>query len=132
MCLWTRLQHWSRRSKTRGSPPPLTGRVESVGRAGFREISVGWPFQGGVIPADLFIALDPFQQEALQRSRPIELDDGFTTPVLLPEDLLVYKLIAYRPKDRAAIERLVTVQTHLDWGRVGAWAAHYGVDDAGI
>ena len=82
-----------------------------------------------VFPADFFVALDEFQMEALGRRRTVELDDGFTTDILAPEDLLVYKLIAWRPKDRAAIERLTMVQTSLDWDRVRRWARAYGVED---
>ena len=105
-------------------PPPTSG-IESVGKAGFREVSVQWPFQGGLIPADIFIALDEFQRQALVRARRIELDEGFQTHVLLPEDLLVYKLIAYRAKDRAGIERLLAVQQSLEWAYVRRWAEHY-------
>jgi len=43
---------------------------------------------------------------------------------------------AWRPKDRAAIERLTMVQTSLDWDRIGRWAKRrtpaarvYGVED---
>jgi len=36
---------------------------------------------------------------------------------------------AWRPKDRAAIERLTMVQTSLDWDRIGRWARVYGVED---
>ena len=112
-----------------GYAPPPTSWLESVGRARFREISVHWPFQGGLLPADLFVALDNFQKEALGRRRTVELDAGFRTEVLSPEDLLIYKLIAWRPKDRAAIERLTMVQTSLDWDRVRRWARVYGVED---
>jgi hypothetical protein len=111
-----------------GFTPPLTGWVESVGAAGFREVSVGWPFQGGAIPAVVFIALDEFQKRALHRARRVELADGLASPILIPEDLMVYKLIAYRPKDRAAIERMLAVQDALDWPDVRRWAVHYGVE----
>lgn len=110
-----------------GYVPPSSGWIESVGKAAFREFSVHWPFQGGMIPADIFVALDPFQKEALGRRRTVEMDEGFRTEILLPEDLLVYKLIAFRPKDRAAIERLLVVHPDLDWERVRRWAGVYGV-----
>ena len=118
-----------RELESEGFAPPPTAWLESVGRARFREFSVHWPFQDGLIPADFFVALDEFQMEALGRRRNVELDDGFTTDILAPEDLLVYKLIAWRPKDRAAIERLTMVQTSLDWDRVRRWARVYGVED---
>jgi hypothetical protein len=44
-----------------------------------------------------------------------------------PEDLLPYKLAAYRIKDRAAVDRLLAVQSALDWSYVRQWAARLGV-----
>jgi len=110
-----------------GFVPPPTSWIESVGQARFREVSVHWPFQDGMIPTDIFVALDAFQKEALGRRRTVELDEGFSTDILAPEDLLIYKLIAYRPKDRAAVERLLMVQRSLDWAAVRRWALRYDV-----
>jgi hypothetical protein len=118
-----------RELESEGYVPPATDYIESVGKARFREVSVHWPFQGGLIPADLFVILDPFQKEALGRRRKVALDDEFETEILTPEDLLVYQLIAWRPKDRAAIERLTMVQTSLDWDYIRRWACVYGVED---
>ncbi len=115
--------------ESEGFVPPPTAWLESVGTAKFREFSVSWPFQEGLIPADFYLALQPFQREAMTRSRLAELDDGFSTRILVPEDLLVYKLIAWRKKDQAAVERLLAVQRDLDWTCVRRWAQEYGVTD---
>lgn len=53
--------------------------------------------------------------------------EGFHADVISPEDLLLYKLVAYRNKDRAAIERLLAIQSALDWEHVRRWAARLGV-----
>lgn len=110
-----------------GFIPPPTPWLESVGRAKFREFTVSWPFQDGLIATDFFLALDPFQAKALDRRRTVELDDGFQTEILVPDDLLVYKLIAWRKKDQEAVERLLAVQRDLDWPYVRAWAERFGV-----
>lgn len=110
-----------------GFVPPTTSWIETIGRAKFREFSVTWPFQDGLIATDFFLAEDPFQVKALERRRTVELDEGFRTEILSPEDLLVYKLIAWRKKDQEALSRLLAVQRQLDWAYVRTWASRFGV-----
>ena len=113
--------------ETEGFVPPPTPWLESVGSAKFREFTASWPFQDGFIATDFFLAIDPFQTKALERRRTIELDDGFRTEILAPDDLLVYKLIAWRKKDQEAVERLLAIQRDLDWPYIRAWADKFGV-----
>lgn len=110
-----------------GFVPPATHWIESIGSTRFQEFTVHWPFQDGLRAADIFLATDAFQQAALSRRRRVELEEGFRTDVISPEDLLLYKLVAYRNKDRAAIERLLAVQTALDWNHVRHRAARLDV-----
>jgi len=111
----------------KGFVPPATAWIESIGSARFQEFTVHWPFQDGLRAADIFLATDAFQRNALARRRRVELEEGFQTDVVTPEDLLLYKLVAYRNKDRAAIERLLAVQSALEWEHVRKWAARLGV-----
>lgn len=110
-----------------GFVPPATSWIESIGSARFQEFTVHWTYQDGLRAADIFLATDAFQKSALARRRRVELEEGFEADVIAPEDLLLYKLVAYRNKDRAAIERLLTVQSALDWKQVRAWAVRLGV-----
>lgn len=50
----------------------------------------------------------PFEEEALSRSRRIDLG-GVNVAVALPEDLVVYKAAAWRDRDRSDIERLLVL-----------------------
>lgn len=118
-----------RRLEEEGFAPPPTSWLESIGPARFQEFTVHWPFELGMRPADIFLATDPFQKEMLARSRRVELDTGFITAVATPEDLLIYKLLADRPKDRAAVERLLAVQQELDWAYVRRWTARFGLEE---
>ena len=111
-----------------GFVPPPTTWIESVGSAKFQEFTVHFPYGTGLRPVDLYLATDAFQHEVILRRRAVELDEGFGTYVVSPEDLLVYKLIAWRPKDRSAIERLLVVQADLDWAHVRRWATNFGVE----
>lgn len=110
-----------------GFVPPPTSWLNSVGTAKFQEFTVHWPFGTGLRAADIFLATDAFQKSALSRRRPVELAEGFRTSVISPEDLLLYKLVAWRAKDRAAIERLLAVQSNLDANYLREWAGRLGV-----
>ena len=105
----------------------LKNTVSFFGSARFQEFTVHWPFQDGLRAADIFLATDAFQKSALSRRRRVDLEEGFQTDVISPEDLLLYKLVAYRNKDRAAIERLLTVQSALEWKYVREWALRLDV-----
>ncbi|GIW71013.1 MAG: hypothetical protein KatS3mg102_0555 [Planctomycetota bacterium] len=112
-----------------GFVPPPTSWIDAVGPARFRELTVHFPYGSGLRPVDIYLATDAFQREALARRRGVELDAGFFAYVATPEDLLVYNLLAWRPKDRSAIERLLLVQRDLDWDCVRGWSARFGVED---
>ncbi len=112
-----------------GFVPPPTTWLESVGAQRFREFTVHWPFELGLRAADIYLSLDPFQSEALRRRRRVEMEPGFSAEVVMPEDLLVYKLLAWRPKDRAAIDRLLAIQRTLDWSYVRRWVDGFGIVD---
>ena len=122
------VQELVRELDAEGFVPPSTSWLESIGRARFQEFTVHFPHGTGLRPVDVFLATDAFQREALSRRRSVELEAGFQTYVVTPEDLLVYKLIAWRQKDRSAIERLLAVQQDLDWDYVKRWAARFDVE----
>jgi hypothetical protein len=58
------------------------------------------------IDVDLSLAWLPFEDEALARATDVPLGDG-SVPVASPDDLVVYKAIAARARDRSDIERLL-------------------------
>src|SRR5688572_33385901 len=55
-------------------------------------------------PVDLMLGALPFDEEAVARAQTIAIE-GLPLPVLTPEDLLVMKGIAQRPRDIADIDR---------------------------
>ena len=116
-----------RRLEHDGFLPPPTTWLESVGPAKFQEFTLHWAYGTRLRAADIFLATDPFQKEALSRSRVVELDIGFSTRVVVPEDLVIYKLLANRPKDRAAVERLLLLQTGLDLAYLWRWGRQFGI-----
>jgi hypothetical protein len=54
-------------------------------------------------------------------------------PVVTPEDLIVYKLIAGRPRDFADAEEIARARrvagTALDWSYVENWCIAWGIED---
>jgi hypothetical protein len=57
------------------------------------------------VPLDLSLAWLPFEEEAIRESRLVDFA-GVEVPIPRPEDLLLYKLIAFRPGDLEDAERL--------------------------
>ena len=71
-------------------------------------------------PVDLSLAWLPFEREALQRSSIVDFG-GVLIRVATPEDLIIYKAVAWRDRDRADIERLLTRHgREVDLGRIRA------------
>lgn len=57
-------------------------------------------------PIEVSLAWLPFEEEALARAEAIELSDR-SVPVARAEDLVIYKAVAWRDRDRADVERLL-------------------------
>lgn len=70
---------------------------------------------------DLLVALVDYQRLALDR--------GAAAHVLTVEDVLVHKLISWRPKDRDDVEAILATGPTLDEAYVDEWAAAWEVDD---
>jgi hypothetical protein len=58
------------------------------------------------VPLDVSLAWLPFEEEALARAHQIDFG-GVAISVASPGDLIVYKTIAWRERDRTDIERLL-------------------------
>ena len=58
------------------------------------------------IPVDLSLAWLPFERLALARAEPVDFG-GVSIRVATAEDLVIYKAVAWRDRDRTDIERLL-------------------------
>lgn len=71
-------------------------------------------------PLDISLAWLPFEEQALARAREFDFG-GVRVPIVAAEDLVVYKVIAWRGRDQADIERLVMARhDEIDLNRVRA------------
>ena len=71
---------------------------------------------GTGVPIDLSIGFLPFEEEAVRRAQ-VRRVRGIGIPVATPEDLLVLKAIAGRPRDIVDIEGLLAANPSVDRDR---------------
>lgn len=80
---------------------------------------------------DLLLSKTPFQVQAVGRAMELAVF-GEPFRVITAEDLVVYKLVAFRPRDRLDIEDVLDVQRRkrpIDIDHIDHWAEEWGVTD---
>ena len=79
---------------------------------------------------DLLIAKTPFEREAVREA--VVRDIGVACRIVRPEHLVVYKLIAHRPRDLADAEDVIRTRQlagePVDLDVVRRWSVEWGVD----
>jgi len=70
---------------------------------------------------DLLVALTEYQHEAIERGR--------RDRILTVEDVLIHKLIAWRPRDREDVDSILASHPDLDLAYLEAWVDAWGVTD---
>lgn len=75
---------------------------------------------GNAIAVDVFLAETEFLQSAMQRRMRAEID-GVTVNVVSPEDLILLKVIARRPRDLGDITDVRFMQGDLDEAYLRRW-----------
>jgi hypothetical protein len=77
------------------------------------------------IDVDITIAWLPFEIEAVRAAQIVAVDD-VNVPVVRPEDLVIYKTVAWRPQDQQDVERLQGAYwATIDLGRVRRVVAEF-------
>jgi predicted nucleotidyltransferase len=74
---------------------------------------------------DIALGCMPFETELQERSSSHEMD-GFVIRLPTPEDLVIMKAIAGRPKDLEDIRNIGRSYPHLDRRRIRNWVEQYG------
>jgi predicted nucleotidyltransferase len=77
------------------------------------------------VTLEVSFAFTSFEREALERA--VEVDfAGIRIPVAVPEDLVIYKALAWRDRDRYDIEQLLTLHGgRIDLERVRAFVHEF-------
>ena len=69
-------------------------------------------------PVEVSLAWLPFEHEALERAT-IEDIAGIAVPIASAEDLIIYKTVAWRDRDRSDVERLLVLYgSQVNLGRI--------------
>lgn len=84
--------------------------------------------RGKTIDIDIFLAESRYQQELLKRKVHVHVE-GLEAWLVSPEDLILLKLIAGRPRDYGDIVDIFFVQAQLDESYLRRWAAPLGIAD---
>lgn len=120
--------------------PELFHAAESLGYSVSDEYKRGWVdevagmplvrvrqwVEGKAIDVDIFLTESKFQRSVIDRRIRLEVD-GFPTSIVTPEDLILLKLIAGRPRDIGDIHDVFLAQGQLDEAYMRHWAAELGV-----
>lgn len=85
--------------------------------------------QGQGVDVDVFLAETPFQRELLSRKQQVVTPDGATW-LASPEDIILLKLIADRPRDLVDIEDILFTQGELNWDYMSRWADKIGIRES--
>ncbi len=100
------------------------GWIDTVG--GMPLVKVRFYVAGKSIDADVFLTETPFQRSAMSRRVLTEVE-GQAAYVVTAEDLILFKLIADRPRDRIDIADILFTQGELDWHYIETWAEKLGI-----
>jgi hypothetical protein len=109
------------------APPYLNGWIDEVG--GMPVVKVRLYLQNHGIDIDVFLAESEFQQSLLSRRQREEVE-GAGIWFVSPEDLILLKLIAGRPRDLVDVRDVLFTQGRLDEAYLRRWAAALGVSNA--
>lgn len=106
-------------------PDPYRGGwVDSVG--GMPLFKVRLFLEGRGIDADVFLMENDFQREVMSR-RILEDVEGKPVQLITAEDLILFKLLAGRPRDLLDIQDILFMQGQVDEAYMRRWAGLLGV-----
>ena len=74
---------------------------------------------------DISLGVLPFEIELVERSKVVEFG-SIKLRLPTPEDLIILKSVAHRPKDLADIQAIATKNLNLDKERIRYWVEQFG------
>jgi hypothetical protein len=80
--------------------------------------------QSSGTPVDISLGMLPFEVEAVERSAPYSIGP-ISVRLPSPEDLIIFKAVAHRPKDLLDIQAIVESHPDLDRERIQGWVAEF-------
>jgi len=74
---------------------------------------------------DISLGVLPFEQEMVRRSVVHKIDEALTIHLPTPEDLIIMKAVAHRPKDLLDIQGIIQRHPDLDRRRIQSWVTQF-------
>ncbi len=102
----------------------LSPRIADVETFARRSRVVLLKHEASGINVDLSLGALPFEDQAVKRSK-VWTEGDLHIPLPTPEDLIILKAVAHRPKDRDDIEGIMTRHPNLDWRRIEDWVQQF-------
>ena len=109
--------------------------VEEVFERGWRDQMAGipiihahYPAEGALVRVDLMVADTPFLRSVIERKTSVDLGPA-AVPVCSAADLLLFKVLADREKDRMDVRNVLTVQGIPERAYLERWAEQLGIAD---
>ncbi|MBM3179832.1 MAG: nucleotidyltransferase family protein [Chloroflexi bacterium] len=101
---------------------PLDGNPDDS----FRHLGLAFFRDSNGVRIDVLLADTIFDETAIERARAVTLFNGKTIRVCTAEDLVVYKMLSTRTKDRADVESVIQKQGEaLDDAYIEDWLAQF-------
>ncbi len=75
---------------------------------------------------DISLGILPFEQELVERSTLYQVDEGLQLRLPTPEDLVIMKAVAHRPRDLEDIRAVGEKYPNLDKTRIEQWVKAFG------
>lgn len=75
---------------------------------------------------DISLGALPFEEEMVERSALYDVDDALQLRLPTPEDLIIMKAVARRPKDMEDIRTIASKYPNLDVKRIEEWTRAFG------
>ncbi|MDW8227194.1 MAG: DUF6036 family nucleotidyltransferase [Anaerolineales bacterium] len=92
----------------------------------FRRLGLAFFQDANGVRLDVMLADTIFDETALERARQVEFAPGKTIWVCAPEDLIIYKMLSTRPKDRSDAESVIRRQGQaLDEAYIEGWLRQF-------
>jgi hypothetical protein len=96
------------------------------------DIAIFWSDQAPSVRIDLFIAKTDFERTVLEGARVASIG-GREVRIASPEAVIIYKLLASRPKDLVDLDSIFEsrqlAQAPLDWAFLERWAEAWEISD---
>jgi len=74
---------------------------------------------------DISLGVLPFEEEMVERSMLHEVDENLQLRLPTPEDLIIMKAVAHRPKDLEDIRTIAEKYPNLDRKRINQWVSAF-------